>query len=140
MLLYTVLGVVARNVAPIAFPDTVVISKFLMLAIVFSTIAKVQMEGGHIRAEIAASVLPVKAVRVLDVIALLIAFGLWAVMTWALAANALTSIQIWEYEQGFIKYPVFVARIMATIGAFLLSLEFALGVGRQLQQDRSKRR
>ena len=100
------------------------LTETLMVAVVFFAIAHTQAQKAHISMEILVSKLRPKPQTILSIVALLIALGIFSLITWRVGVNAYKSVLIGEFIFGGIQFPIWPAKIVLVLGCGLLCLQY----------------
>lgn len=116
-----------RKILNAPVPASVEITQSLMAVAIMLPMAYALRSGSHLRVTLFTERLPAPVRRWLLVLAMIIGFGLFAVVTWSTFLFALRSYRIDEHVWGAtIRFPVYPAKGAICLGSLLLSLQFLL--------------
>jgi TRAP-type C4-dicarboxylate transport system permease small subunit len=110
----------------IPFPVTIESVESLLVISVYFGVSLVALEGGHVNVTLFTDRLPPRALHLLDAIANLLAalvFGYLAAGAWA---EALRSIEIFEFRLGVYRFPLWPFKTLYAIGLALLTIQLAI--------------
>lgn len=116
------------------------VTNYYMIAVCFLPLAFVQIEGGHLTVDSFTMALPPQVLRVVIVVALIVAAGITGLLTWHSAVAALHKTRTGEYtDLSVVDFPLWPARwlLVAGYGATFvtLCLQIVLGIaGRPLSK------
>jgi TRAP-type C4-dicarboxylate transport system permease small subunit len=102
------------------------LTQTLLVFIVFLALAKAERDGVHVRVELVTSRLPApwrEAARRLSTLASALIVVL---MAYAACLRALDSIEIAEFTQGAVAFPVWPARAVLALGLIVLAAEIVI--------------
>ena len=99
---------------------------YLMLAIVFFGFAITQREGGHVRADIFFDMFPLRVRKGLEIVYLLAALAVFALIAYAAGRASLQHINAGRWTTGVVSIPTGPSWAIACIGSGVLSLRLAL--------------
>lgn len=102
--------------------------KLLMVVVIFTSFANTQLEKGHIKAEILIEHLPPRLKAVLEYCVLILCFAFTSLWVWQCAAAAYVSWQSKEFTFGFIKYYIWPAKMLMTLGMAVLWIQLLADV------------
>jgi len=105
---------------------TTEVIEFMMVGLLYFTLANTQAEKAHIRVEMFISRLSPGSRLIFEVIAYLLGFILFALITWQGTLSAMKAWEIWETTFGLIMFPLFPAKVLIPIGSFLFCLRLLL--------------
>lgn len=105
---------------------TTEVIEFMMVALLYFTLAHTQAAKAHIRVEMFVSRLSPKAQLICDEMAYIMGFVLFALITWQATLSAIKAWQLWETTFGVILFPLFPAKVLIPIGSFLFCLRLLL--------------
>lgn len=115
------------------------ISEVFFLAAVFLGLAYTQQSRGHVRVELLINRLPPAAALALETTMLLLALFIYGLLGWQGLNAFLHSVVSGEFRFGLIRIPMWPARLMIPLGAFILCLRFVgeivLNIRRLLDRD-----
>ena len=130
----TVIDVLRRAIMGKALVGVVELTEFLMVGIVFLSIAYTQVQDQHIKVDFLVARLPSKTQVVIKIIMLAVGATFIGLVGWQGSWDALNAWQIQEYRYGpggihLYEWP---ARLAIPIGCFWLVLQLAIDIGRQV--------
>lgn len=107
---------------------TLEITEFVMVAIVFFTLAHTQAIKAHIKVELLLERMPRKLRLILELITYLFGLVIFALITWQGYLSALDAWEVQEETDGLIPFPIFPAKLTIPIGCFLFCLRFSADI------------
>jgi len=126
LVILTVIQAIARNGFNTGFSDLEILSRHLVLFIMFSGAALVTTDRRHIKIDILKHLLPSACKRILAVIIYLISASICFLLAWYAAHFW---IEEWHYASGPEQWPLFLALIIPlgflSIGTHFLLMIFA---------------
>ncbi len=111
--------------APLLGADTVT-EMYLMVAVVFLALPRLQRTGGHIRVEFVRDRLPPRIVTLLDSLTLLTAGAVFALVTYKTGLAAWQSLREWRVIAGPVPWPRGPSLALVPLGTGLLTLRLLL--------------
>jgi TRAP-type C4-dicarboxylate transport system permease small subunit len=105
---------------------TTEITEFMMVGLLYFTLAHTQTDKAHIRVEMFITHLSPGTRLILEMIAYLLGFFLFVLITWQGILSAAKAWEVWETTFGLILFPLFPAKVLIPIGSFLFSLRLLL--------------
>lgn len=105
---------------------TTEITEFMMVGLLYLTLAHTQTDKAHIRVEMFITHLSPGTRLILEMIAYLLGFILFVLITWQGILSAARAWEVWETTFGLILFPLFPAKVLIPIGSFLFSLRLLL--------------
>lgn len=124
MIFLTSADVFMRYVFNRPIPSTFELEQFLLVGVVYLTLAYVQYQKGHIRLDILADRSPPRIQTALRLFSHVICLVTFAFITWRSGIEAYKAWSIGEYTMGLISYPLWPAKWMIPIGSALLCFRF----------------
>ena len=109
-------------------PGTLEITESTMVLIVFGALAYTQEKRGHIRVELLHGYMSPRIKSLMDVVTHALAFVFFALLGWQSFGELSYSWEIREATMGTIRFPLYPARALLTIGSALLIAQLALDV------------
>lgn len=103
----------------------------LMLIVVCVSIAYIQRQRRHIRMELLTDRFPVLN-RVSSMLTLVFGFLIFSIVTYKMGTNAWHSLQVNEVAEGQISLPLYVGKIMATVGFGFFSIRLFVQVVQEI--------
>lgn len=105
----------------------------LLIVLVFAGLAGTQAQDAHFRLGMIDTLMGEgRALKLMRILGTLIAFGIFALMTWATAKHAYASTLRGEFQFGRVGFPVWPMRICIAAGFALLTLQLVLDLVRIL--------
>ena len=132
----TVVDVTRRTIVGEAIIGVIEISGFLMVTIVFLSLAYTQVRGEHVRVDVLISRLGGKTRARIDIFLLFIGAAFFGVVTWQGSLDALQALRLGEWYfwgPGGVHLYTWPARFMVPLGGFWLAVRLMIDAGRQLR-------
>jgi TRAP-type mannitol/chloroaromatic compound transport system permease small subunit len=133
-MLICVADVIGTNFFGWPVPGTLEITESTMVLIVFGALAYTQEKRGHIRVEILHGYMSPRIRSLMDAVTHLLALVFFALLAWQSIGELTYSWEMREATMGAIRFPLYPARLLLTLGATLLiaqlTLDVILDVGR----------
>jgi TRAP-type mannitol/chloroaromatic compound transport system permease small subunit len=123
-----VADVVGTNFFDWPVPGTLEITESTMVLIVFGALAYTQARRGHIRVEILHGFMSARIKSLMDAITHFLALVFFALLGWHSIGELTYSWELKEATMGTIRFPLYPARTLLTIGVGLLIVQLALDV------------
>src|SRR5512138_3470308 len=120
--------VVGTNFFDWPVPGTLEITESTMVLIVFGALAFTQEKRGHIRVEILHGFMSARLKSAADLFTHLLALVFFAMLAWYSFGELSYSWEIREATMGTIRFPLYPARLLLTVGTVLLVLQLVLDV------------
>jgi len=127
-MLICVADVIGTNFFDWPVPGTLEITESTMVLIVFGALAYTQEKRGHIRVEILHGYMGPRIRSLMDAVTHLLALVFFALLCWGSIGELTYSWEMKEATMGAIRFPLYPARLLLTLGAALLVLQLALDV------------
>jgi TRAP-type C4-dicarboxylate transport system permease small subunit len=140
MMLYITVDVCGRYLANKPLPASYEIVGVFMILIVFFSLAYAQDRGSHLRLEFLRQRLSDRWETTLDALALLIGIVFFGIITWQAGQWAWKSWQKNEIMHGVLNLPFYLPKLILTIGAFLLWIQFIIDFIKRIHHLLSTRR
>lgn len=105
---------------------TTEVTEFMMVGLLYFTLAHTQALKAHIRVDMLVSLFSPRARLICEVITYLLGFILFALITWQSLASAIQAWKIGETTFGLILFPLFPAKVLVPIGCFIVCLRLIL--------------
>ena len=138
-MLICVADVIGTNFFDWPVPGTLEITESTMVLIVFGALAYTQERRGHIRVEILHGFVGPRGQSFMDFVTHLLALVFFALLAWQSFGELSYSWELKEATMGTIRFPLYPARTLLTIGVALLIVQLALDVimdvGRMLRGE-----
>ena len=122
MLLITV-DVTGRYVFSSPIPGTLEFTEFLIVFVVFFSMAYVQLTKRHICVELVTQRLPRRVGDGLAVVVLLIAALFFVLMCWQSWHSGLSALEYREASDGLVQIPVYPPKLAIPFGAALIAIQ-----------------
>jgi TRAP-type mannitol/chloroaromatic compound transport system permease small subunit len=133
-MLICVADVIGTNFFGWPVPGTLEITESTMVLIVFGALAYTQEKRGHIRVEILHGYMSPRIRSFMDAVTHLLALVFFVLLAWQSIGELTYSWEMKEATMGAIRFPLYPARLLLTLGATLLiaqlTLDVILDVGR----------
>jgi len=104
------------------------ITEFMMVGLLYFTLAHTQALKAHINVEIFTLHYSPRTRLVADLITYFLGLFLFAFITWQGFKSALDAWRIQEVTFGLLELPLFPAKVLVPIGSLILSLRFILDI------------
>jgi TRAP-type mannitol/chloroaromatic compound transport system permease small subunit len=134
-----VADVIGTNFFDWPVPGTLEITESTMVLIVFGALAYTQEKRGHIRVEILHGFMSPRIKSLMDAITHFLALVFFVLLGWYSIGELTYSWELKEATMGTIRFPLYPARTLLTIGVALLIVQLALDVimdvGRMLRGE-----
>ena len=138
-MLICVADVIGTNFFDWPVPGTLEITESTMVLIVFGALAYTQERRGHIRVEILHGFMSPRIKSLMDAITHFLALVFFVLLGWYSIGELTYSWELKEATMGTIRFPLYPARTLLTIGVALLIVQLALDVimdvGRMLRGE-----
>lgn len=138
-MLICVADVIGTNFFGWPVPGTLEITESTMVLIVFGALAFTQEKRGHIRVEILHGYMSPRVKSLMDAITHFLALVFFVLLAWQSVGELTYSWEMKEATMGAIRFPLYPARLLLTVGAALLIAQLALDVimdvGRMLRGE-----
>ena len=118
--------VVGTQILKRPIPGALELTESTMVLIVFGALAYAQIRRGHIRVELVYTKMGPRVQAAMDVFANLAAMVFFGLLLWQSYHEAVYSLQIGEATVGLIRFPLFPARLILSVGTALLLLQLVL--------------
>ncbi|MCR9175405.1 MAG: TRAP transporter small permease [Alphaproteobacteria bacterium] len=118
--------VVGTQMLKTPVPGALELTESTMVLIVFGALAYAQIRRGHIRVELIYTNMGPRVQAAMDVFANLAAMVFFGLLLWQSYHEAIYSLQIGEATVGLIRFPLFPARLILSVGTALLLLQLVL--------------
>jgi len=111
---------------------TSLVVEYCMAAMVFPYLAYTHIKTGHIKVELFISRLPSRAQGVLSILTSLLGVAIFSLITWKTFDWAWQAWTIRQYSGGVPAWPLYPAKFFVPFGSFMLCLQLAVDIFRQL--------
>lgn len=105
---------------------TTEITEFMMVGLLYFTLAHTQALKAHIRVDMLVSLFSPRARLICEEITYFLGFILLALITWQSLVSAIQAWKIGETTFGLILFPLFPAKVLIPIGCFIVCLRLIL--------------
>lgn len=129
--------VVGTQMLKTPVPGALELTESTMVLIVFGALAYAQIRRGHIRVELIYTNMGPRVQAAMDVFANLAAMVFFGLLLWQSYHEAVYSLQIGEATVGLIRFPLFPARLILSVGTALLLLQLVLDMIVDLRRIRT---
>ncbi len=123
LMLLTTADVAGRYLFNAPITGVFEITEFSMACLVFCALAYTQTRKGHVAVDIFVNLLPPKGQRIIDIIAHLLSFMVFSLITWKSIERGIELIEFKE-SSATLQIPVYPFMFLVALGCLLLSLEF----------------
>ncbi len=120
------LDTILRNTGQATIPGSYEYMEFALVAIVYFSVAYVQMQGGHVDTDMVTNRLPARVSRIVRTVGLALAFAVLAWATWAAIAEAISSTLRNETKFGVFSFSLWPGRIVVAFGLLLLTVQLGI--------------
>jgi TRAP-type mannitol/chloroaromatic compound transport system permease small subunit len=127
-MLICVADVIGTNFFDWPVPGTLEITESTMVLIVFGALAYTQEMRGHIRVEILHGFMGPRLRSLMDALTHLLALLFFALLAWHSIGELTYSWDMKEATMGAIRFPLYPARLLLTVGTTLLIAQLTLDV------------
>ena len=117
---------------------TTEVTEFMMVGLLYFTLAHTQTLKAHIRVDMLVSIFSPRARILCEAITYFLGFILLALITWQSLAAAIQAWKIGETTFGLILFPLFPAKVLIPLGCFIFSLRLILDFFNGLKKLRKK--
>jgi TRAP-type C4-dicarboxylate transport system permease small subunit len=138
MMFFTTLDITLRKLTGFSFEGLFEGIELMLVAAVYLGVANVQNLRANVRVEMLVNRLSSKSQQVLDVITLFLSLIIFSVAVWMTGTQAWKSYQIKEVTFLPAEHPVWLARIILTVGLTFLCLRLLIQIGEQVKNLFSK--
>lgn len=123
MMLLITTDVAGRYLFSSPIPGTLEFTEFLIVFVVFFSMAYVQLTKRHICVELLTQRLPRRVADGLAVVVLLIAALFFVLMCWQSLFSGLSALEYREASDGLVQIPVYPPKLAIPFGAALIALQ-----------------
>jgi len=134
MMLMVVCDVTGRYLFNRPVHGTMEITEFIMVAVVFFTLAHTQAIGGHIKVELLLERMSRRVRLLLEVITYFFGMVIFALIGWQGVMSAIEAWEFWEVTDGLIPFPTLPAKLTIPIGSFVFCLRFIIDIVEALRE------
>lgn len=128
MMLLVVTNVAGRYVFNITVHGALEITEFIMVGIVYFTMAHTQAIKAHIRVDLLVGLMPHRTRLIFDLITYVFGFAIFALITWQTGLSFLDSWEYLEETDGYINFPIYPAKFAIPIGCFMFCIRFFVDI------------
>jgi TRAP-type C4-dicarboxylate transport system permease small subunit len=122
----------------VPFPGTIESVESLLVVSVYFGVALVALEGGHVNVTLGSDRLPPGARHLLDALGHLLAAAVFGFLAAGAAAEAVSSIGLWEFRLGVYRFPLWPFKTLFAIGLVLLTVQLLLNTVKHLALARGR--
>lgn len=126
--------VVGNQILLMPVPGALELTESTMVLIVFGALAYAQIRRSHIRVELLYTRMGPRVRAAMDVFASLVALVFFGLLLWQACGEAAYSWQIGEATVGLIRFPLFPARLVLTVGTALLILQLLVDIATDVRR------
>lgn len=134
LMLYTSGDVMGRYLLNSPLPASFELSTILLVVIVYFSLASVQASRGHLRLEFLCRRFTLRGQAGVLILSSLIGLFLFTIIAWQGWQWALRAWQMGEHYEGIWRIPYFPSRLILTIGAFLLCIQYGIELVHHISQ------
>lgn len=116
---------VAGSALSLTIPSYSDFTGFFLAAASFLALAYTLRSGGHIRVTLVTGLMPAKAQRVFEALALLVGLAMTAYATFYMFGLVLESIEFGDMTSGMVSIPLWVPQIPVLVGLAILTIALA---------------
>ncbi|MBA7639663.1 hypothetical protein ES703_47323 [subsurface metagenome] len=128
MMLLVTSDVIGRFLFNSPIHGTMEVIEFMMIGLLYFTLAHTQAIKAHINVELLTSRFSPRARLICEIITYFVGLIVFALITWQGAASAAEAWRIGEITFGVIEFPIFPAKVLIPIGSFIFCLRFILDI------------
>jgi len=128
MMLLVVCDVTGRYLLNRPVHGTMEITEFIMVAVVFFTLAHTQAIRAHIKVELLLERMSRRVRLLLEAITYLFGMVIFALIGWQGVMSAIEAWEFWEVTDGLIPFPTLPAKLTIPIGCFVFCLRFIIDI------------
>ena len=128
MMLLVVTNVAGRYVLNITVHGTLEITEFIMVAVVYFSLAHTQAIKAHIRVELLFGIISRRTKIVFELITYVFGLAVFVLMTWQTGLSFLDSWEYLEETDGYISFPIYPAKLAIPIGCLFVCLRFVADI------------
>ena len=128
MMVLIVSNTVGRYVLNTPIHGTIELTEFMMVGIVYFTLAYAQANKKHLRVELLYEFFPRKIQLACDLAAYMIGLIVFALISWQGVLSFLDSWEFGEATMGYVAFPIYPAKAAVPVGCFLLCLRLYIDI------------
>ena len=133
MMLLTSVDITVRRLAGFSIEGLFELIELLLVAAVYLAVSRVQSLEKHVRVEMFVTRFPFRTQQAIGAFTLFLALVFFSVAVWMTGRQAWQSFLIREATFLPAAWPVWLARIILTVGIFFLSLRLLIQVGQRIR-------
>lgn len=133
MMLMIVTDILCRYLFDKTLQGTIELTEFIMVALVYFTLANTQAQKAHIKAEILVDHLSAKKKILLKLLTYALGLFTFSFITWQGILSAVDSWTVREVTDGVIPFPTLPAKLAIPVGCSILCLRFLRDILESLQ-------
>lgn len=126
MIFPTTVDVLLRYVFNAPLPEMFQLTEFMMVGVVYLSVAYVQQSKGHIKIELCTEWLPTKVQQALDLFGWGVGLFICGIITWQTGRMAWEAWDTQDYTMGIVQFPLWPAKTILPIGVGLFCLRLFL--------------
>lgn len=138
MMLLVTGDVIRRLAFKSSIHGTTELVEFMMVGLLYFTLANTQAIKAHINIDLLVEHLPLKVRLLCEVICYFLGLVVFSLITWQGVKSSVYAWKINEITFGLIKFPLFPSKMIIPIGSFFLCLRFILDLIDSLTKLRKK--
>jgi len=127
-ILLTIVDATLRYGFSSGIPGSYHLTEFLLVAIIALPLARCQIIRSHIRIDILIHRIHGRALHIIELVTLLLAFILFALAAYTTGENAIVAFVKGDFERGIINYPLWPAKSFVPIGIGVFCLTLLLDI------------
>ncbi|MBI4766978.1 MAG: TRAP transporter small permease [Deltaproteobacteria bacterium] len=128
MMLLVSADVVGRYFFDLPIEGTMELVEFMMVALLYFSLAHTQAVRGHIKVDIFLSHFSEQTQLFFDLISCLLGLFLFILITWQSLAAAINCWKFWETTFGVLALPIFPAKVLVPFGCLLLCIRYLIDI------------
>ena len=133
MMLFTSIDITVRRLAGFSIEGLFEGIELMLVAAVYMAVSRVQSLEKHVRVEMFVTRFPFKTRQAIEALTMFLALVFFTVAIWMTGKQAWQSFLIREATFLPAEWPVWLARIILTVGIFFLSLRLLIQVGQRIR-------
>jgi TRAP-type C4-dicarboxylate transport system permease small subunit len=128
MMLLVTADVMGRSLFSKPVQGTTELTEFIMVALLYLSLAHTQALKGHINVDIFLSYFKKRTRLGFDLIIYLLGLLLFTLITWQGTLAAIKAWAFWETTFGVIPFPLFPTKVLVPLGSFLVCLRYLIDI------------
>lgn len=138
MMVLVVSNIVGRYLFDTPVHGALELTEFMMVGIVYFTLAYTQAEKSHIRVELILGLLSRRKVLILDLFAYVLGLVIIILITWQGVLSFLDSWEFREATDGYVAFPIYPAKAVIPVGCFLFCVRLFVDIIDVIKQMKAK--